>query len=125
MALGGIFALAAPAAVAVTFETENVKGSFDSTISFGLQWRMSATSCRIIGNDNGGCVPTSGTLGEVVNGPGMGFTSDPDFNYLQSDNGNLNYKKNQLVSAVLKEPEPTASPGTSRIYYLAEACRRS
>ena len=26
----------------------------------------------------------------------------PDFNYLQSDNGNLNYKKNQLVSSALK-----------------------
>jgi hypothetical protein len=29
-----------------------------------------------------------------------------------------------LVSAVLKEPEPGAYPGTSRIYYLAEACQR-
>ena len=102
VALGGVFALAAAAASAVTFETENVKGSFDSTISFGMQWRMSSTSCSIIGNDNGGCAPTSGKLGEVVNGPGMGFTSPPDFNYLQSDNGNLNYKKHQLVSSVLK-----------------------
>jgi len=102
LALGGAVALSGPAALAVTFETENVKGSFDSTISFGMQWRMSATSCGIVGNDNGGCAPTSGTLGEVVNGPGMGFTSNPDFNYLQSDNGNLNYKKNQLISAALK-----------------------
>jgi Protein of unknown function (DUF1302) len=102
LALGGIFALAASAASAVSFETEDVKGSFDSTISFGMQWRMSGTSCSIIGNDNGGCAPTSGTLGEVVNGPGFGWTSDPDFNYLQFDNGNLNYKKNQLVSAALK-----------------------
>jgi hypothetical protein len=86
----------------VSFETDDVKGSFDSTISFGMQWRMSGTSCSIIGNDNGGCVPTTGTLGEVVNGPGFGFTSDPDFNYLQADNGNLNFKKNQLVSAALK-----------------------
>ena len=102
LALGGVFALAVPAASAVSFESENVKGSFDSTISFGMQWRMSATSCSIIGNDNGGCVPTSGKLGEVVNGPGMGFTSPPDFNYLQADNGNLNYKKHQMVSSVLK-----------------------
>jgi hypothetical protein len=102
LALGGIFALGAPGASAVSFETENFTGSFDSTISFGMQWRMSGTSCRIIGNDNGGCAPTNGTLGEVVNGPGFGWTSDPDFNYLQFDNGNLNYKKNQLVSAALK-----------------------
>jgi hypothetical protein len=102
VALGGASAFAAAPAAAFSFETDGVKGSFDSTISFGMQWRMSGTSCRIIGNDNGGCVPTTGTLGEVVNGPGMGFTSDPDFNYLQSDNGNLNFRKNQIVSAALK-----------------------
>ncbi len=103
LTLGGVLALGADnAARAVTFETENVKGSFDSTVSFGMQWRMSATSCGIVGNDNGGCAPTTGTLGEVVNGPGQGATSNPDFNYLQSDNGNLNYKKNQLISAALK-----------------------
>ncbi len=102
VALGGAIALAAPAVSAFTFESDDVRGSFDSTVSFGMQWRMSATSCRIIGNDNGGCVPTTGKLGEVVNGPGFGYTADPDFNYLQSDNGNLNFKKNQLVSTVLK-----------------------
>lgn len=102
LAIGGLFALAAPAALAVSFETDGVKGSFDSTISFGMQWRMSATSCGIVGNDNGGCAPTTGTLGELVNGPGNGWTSNPDFNYLQSDNGNLNFKKNQLMSAALK-----------------------
>lgn len=102
LALGGVFALGASATRAATFETEGVKGSFDSTISFGMQWRMSGTSCGIVGNDNGGCAPTTGTLGELVNGPGQGATSNPDFNYLQSDNGNLNYKKNQLISAALK-----------------------
>jgi hypothetical protein len=30
-----------------------------------------------------------------------------------------------LVSVVLKEPEPTASPGTSRVYFVPDACRRS
>ena len=90
LALGGTFGLASPAAFAVEFQTENVKGSFDSTISLGFQWRMSGTDCRFVGNDNGGCAPTTGTLGEVVNGPGNGATSNPDFNYLQSDNGNLN-----------------------------------
>ena len=65
-------------ASAFGFETENVKGSFDSTISFGMQWRMQGTNCGIVGNDNGGCVPTTGTLGELVNGPGQGATSNPD-----------------------------------------------
>ncbi|CAG0958514.1 hypothetical protein BURK1_00586 [Burkholderiales bacterium] len=102
LALCSAFGLAGPAALAGTFETENVKGSFDSTISYGMQWRMQGTSCSLVGNDNGGCVPTSGTLGELVNGPGNGATSNPDFNYLQSDNGNLNYRKHQLISAALK-----------------------
>jgi|Tabmets5t2r1_1033131.scaffolds.fasta_scaffold10391_3 hypothetical protein len=30
-----------------------------------------------------------------------------------------------LVSAVLKEPEPGASPGTSRIYFMPDVCRRT
>ena len=102
LALAGAFGLAAPAAVAATFETESVKGSFDSTVSFGMQWRMAGTDCRLVGNDNGGCVPITGLLGEVVNGPGFGATSNPDFNYLQSDNGNLNYRKHQLIATALK-----------------------
>jgi hypothetical protein len=102
LALGIAGVLTAPAAPAASFETEWVKGSFDSIISFGLQWRMQGRDCGIIGNDNGGCVPTTGTLGERVNGPGQGATSNPDFNYLQTDDGNLNFNKNDLVSAALK-----------------------
>lgn len=102
LAIGGLGALAAPAAMAVGFETDWVKGSFDSTISFGMQWRAQGRDCSIIGNDNGGCVATSGTLGERVNGPGQGATSNPDFNYLQADDGNLNFNKGDVVSAALK-----------------------
>ncbi|MCL4761355.1 MAG: DUF1302 family protein [Burkholderiales bacterium] len=102
LAIGAALAAAATAAGAETFETGWVKGSFDSTISFGMQWRMQGTNCRIVGNDNGGCAATEGALGELVNGPGFGWTSNPDFNYLQSDNGNLNYRKHQLISAAVK-----------------------
>ena len=102
LAVAALATVAMPSVRAAGFETDWVKGSFDSTISFGMQWRMEGTDCRIVGNDNGGCVPTTGTLGEVVNGPGQGATSNPDFNYLQSDNGNLNYRRNQLVSSALK-----------------------
>jgi len=102
MLLAGALAAGATAALAMSFEMDGVKGYFDSTISFGMEWRMSGTSCTIIGNDNGGCVPTTGQIGELVNGPGQGGTSNPDFNYLQSDNGNLNYRKYQLISAALK-----------------------
>jgi len=102
LALAALATTAAPAARAASFETEWVKGSFDSTISFGAQRRMQGRDCSIIGNDNGGCVPTTGTLGERVNGPGFGFTSNPDFNYLQADDGNLNFDKGDVVSAALK-----------------------
>jgi hypothetical protein len=101
LAVGSIGVLAQPAA-AGKFETESVSGSFDSTISFGVQRRLQAQDCRIIGNDNGGCAPTSGTLGTLVNGPGFGFTSSPDFNNLQADDGNLNYNKGDFPSAALK-----------------------
>jgi hypothetical protein len=89
-------------AAAVGFETEWVKGSFDTTLSFGMAWRAQGRNCALIGNDNGGCVPTTGTLGERVNGPGQGATSNPDFNYLQADDGNLNFNKHDLVSAPVK-----------------------
>ena len=96
-----ITAMAAPAA-AVRFEYGSIKGSFDSTISFGMQVRGQGRDCSIIGNDNGGCVPTTGALGELVNGPGQGATSNPDFNYLQADDGNLNFNKGDIVSLALK-----------------------
>jgi hypothetical protein len=99
-ALGATFAT--PAA-AFKFELENgITGSFDSTISFGTQMRLQSPDKSIIGNDNGGNVATVGELGVKVNGPGFGATSNPDFNYLNTDDGNLNYKKHDIVSAVIK-----------------------
>ena len=46
-------------------------------------------------------MPTVSPLGEKVN-PGSPGTANPDFNYLQTDDGNLNYKKHDIVSAVVK-----------------------
>jgi hypothetical protein len=94
--------LANPAAAFKFDLNDGISGSFDSTISFGAQRRMQRTDRSIIGADNGGTVESSGRLGEVVNGPGMGFASPPDFNYTQTDDGNLNYKKGDIVSATLK-----------------------
>ncbi|GAB4435554.1 MAG: DUF1302 domain-containing protein [Rhodocyclaceae bacterium] len=101
-ALGATCALLPAPASAFKFGNESVQGSFDSTISFGIQQRMSNRDCLIIGRDNGGCGPTSGPLGEIVNGPGFGATANPDFNMLQFDDGNLNYNKHDIVSAALK-----------------------
>ncbi len=94
----------APPAHAFKFQSESVSGSFDSTISFGFIRRMQGTSPSVIGNDNGGNVPTVGPLEGRMNayyGPGSAF-ANPDFNYLQGDDGNLNYKKGDIVSAALK-----------------------
>ena len=94
--------LAQPA-VAVKFEMDNgLTGSFDSTFSFGLQRRMKSADPSIIGNDSDGNTPTGGQLGTLVNGPGMAWTAPADFNYAQTDDGDLNYKKGQIVSAVVK-----------------------
>ncbi len=103
LAIATIGATFANPAAAFKFEMENgVTGSFDSTISFGMQTRMQSTDKSIIGNDNGGNTPTQSELGVKVNGAGFGFTADPDFNYLQADDGNLNYKRHDVVSAVIK-----------------------
>lgn len=88
---------------AFKFDLDNgVSGSLDSTISLGVQRRMESPNKSMVGNDNGGSVPTSGRLGTLVNGPGQGATSNPDFNYTNIDDGNLNYKKGDIVAAVLK-----------------------
>jgi hypothetical protein len=85
------------------FELGNgITGSFDTTLSFGLQRRMSAPDKSIIGNDSGGNVPTTGALGTLVNGVGQGASANPDFNYANVDDGDLNYRKGDIVSAVVK-----------------------
>jgi len=103
LAIAAIGALVANPAQAFKFDLENgVSGSFDSTVSFGVQQRVQSRDKSIIGNDNGGSVATTGKLGELVNGPGQGASANPDFNYTNLDDGNLNYKKGDIVSAVLK-----------------------
>ncbi len=88
---------------AFKFDLDNgISGSLDSTISLGVQRRMQSPDKSMVGRDNGGSAATSGRLGELVNGPGQGATSNPDFNYSNIDDGNLNYKKGDIVGAVLK-----------------------
>lgn len=90
---------ASSSALAFSFETEGgVKGSFDSTISFGVQRRMKSPDPSIIANENGGNV---GSFGDPQ-GAQLTGTVSPNFNYLQADDGNLNYKKGDIVSEVLK-----------------------
>ncbi|WP_291935932.1 DUF1302 domain-containing protein [Limnohabitans sp.] len=90
-----------PMAHAVKFEMDNgITGSFDSTLSFGMQKRLKSPNTRMIGNDSGGNAPTSGALGGLVNGDEA--TANPDMNFTNSDDGNLNYRKGSVVSSVVK-----------------------
>jgi hypothetical protein len=66
-------------AAAFQFDFGEVEGSLDSTLSYGMSWRMSARDKDIIGTANGGSAYS-------VNG----------------DDGNLNYDNGDLISQVGK-----------------------
>ena len=76
--------------------------NFDTNLSYGLQLRAQDINPGTVGNDNGGSIRTSGEIGERIHGPGGGIFSNPDFNVLNGDNGNLNYAQGQLTSAAIK-----------------------
>jgi hypothetical protein len=82
---------------------EGISGSFDSTVSYGVMSRLQSAGCKTVGNDNGGCNNgTNNELSQVYNlDNGLGY-ANADFNYVNFDDGNLNYKKGDIVSAVLK-----------------------
>lgn len=75
---------------------------FSSTISFGAQVRLGKPQRDTVGNDNGGKVPTGAKIGAQINGPGGEPAANPDFNFLNGDDGNLNYKRGDIVSMPLK-----------------------
>ena len=63
LALAAMGAGLSSPAHAFKFDLDNgITGSFDSTLSFGVQRRMQSTNRSMVGNDNGGNVPTSGRL---------------------------------------------------------------
>src|SRR5882724_5408850 len=87
-----LFCVSLPA-VAFTFSIgDDFNGSLNSTLSYGVQMRMQDRSCTLIGQDNGGCAQLGGDL------PG----SSQDAFFLNADDGDLNYKKHQVVSAAIK-----------------------
>jgi Protein of unknown function (DUF1302) len=75
---------------------------FSSTISLGVQVRLGKPLRDTVGNDNGGNVPTGARLGAQLNGPGNEGAANPDFNFLNGDDGNLNYKRGDITSLALK-----------------------
>lgn len=79
--------LALPAAQAMTFENEagTLKGSFDSTMTFGFGRRLLDPACTLVGDPGSSCGAGANT-GQYANG----------------DNGNLNYAKGDFFSAYIK-----------------------
>lgn len=103
LALAATLACAAGTAQAISFETEGgLRGDFNTTISLGTQLRLKNPLATNLGNDNGGNVPVEGDIGVRLHGPGGGAAANPDFNFLNGDDGNLNSKRGDIVSLALK-----------------------
>jgi hypothetical protein len=85
-AAAAAWAACAGNAAAVTFETESIKGSFDSTITVGGGKRLQSQSCGLLGT------PTSGCSATDVN----------PLTWAGADDGNLNYDKGDFFTAYLK-----------------------
>ncbi len=71
--------------------------NFDSILSVGVALRTSGTNCTFVGADNGGCAGTGAT--PLQNSDPSKFSASIDTLRLNQDDGNLNYKKWQLVTA--------------------------
>lgn len=94
--------LGAGTAQAFLLDFDGVQVNVDSQLSYGIQLRTEDRDKTTVGNDNGGQIPVSGAIGELMHGPGGGAAANPDFNVLNGDNGNLNYDAGQLVSGAIK-----------------------
>lgn len=93
--VAAIAAACAGSAGAFTFETENVSGSFDSSVSLGIGIRAKAPGCNtVVGTVGGGASPAT-PVGAAPGGciDGLSF-----FN----DQGNLNYKRGDAFTTYLK-----------------------
>ncbi|MCM2287865.1 MAG: DUF1302 domain-containing protein [Sulfuritalea sp.] len=82
MFLAGLYSLGAQA---FTFEGESVKGSFDSTVTFGFGKRLKNQSCSLVGDVTGPC------------GASADFAV-----WSNGDDGNMNYNKGDFFSTYLK-----------------------
>lgn len=101
LALG--IALAAPNADARRWEFDNgAVLNIDTVLSYGAQVRTQDRYSGLIGRDNGGTAPVLGDIGVKLHGPGGGVASNPDFNFLNGDNGNLAFDQGDVTSAAIK-----------------------
>ncbi|MNQ40936.1 hypothetical protein D3C85_545980 [compost metagenome] len=86
-ASGLAIACATPLAMGFTFETENIRGSFDSTIAVGMGLRTESRACNLINRGPTGHNVPSGCLAQTS---GIG------------DQGDLNYDRGDLFTNYLK-----------------------
>ena len=86
-ASGLAIACATPLAMGFTFETENIRGSFDSTIAVGMGLRTESRGCNLSNQGPTGHNVPSGCLAQTS---GIG------------DQGNLNYDRGDLFTNYLK-----------------------
>lgn len=84
------------------FPDKDIQVDFNTTLSYGLQVRLQDPDRSNIGNDNGGSVPVIGDVGARIHGPGGAAAANPDYNFLNADNGNLNYEAGDVPSAAIK-----------------------
>lgn len=84
---GLIATIATPCAQALSFETENLRGTFDSSISAGVGVRLKAPSCSLV------------TVGASGDGAPAGCLA-PTAGY--GDQGDLNYGRGDAFTAYLK-----------------------
>lgn len=86
-ASGLAIACVTPLAMGFTFETDAIRGSFDSTISVGMGLRTESQSCNLI---NGGATGHNPPAGCLAQSSGIG------------DQGDLNYDKGDLFTNYIK-----------------------
>jgi len=90
-------------AQAFTFETENIKGNFDSNISVGTGIRTQDPSCSVVVQGDsgdgapGGCLAPTSALG---------------------DQGDLNYRRNQAFTTYVKGTHELLLKGPEEITFL-------
>lgn len=84
---GAIISIAASQSQAFTFKTENIQGSFDSTITAGIGVRTSSPNCGLVLSGASGSGAPDGCT-TVASGLG--------------DQGNINYKKGDAFTTYLK-----------------------
>ena len=94
------------AANAFTFETENISGSLDSTISYGIAVRASSPNCGLVQTGATGVGAPAGCLAATS---GLG------------DQGNLNYDKGSLFANQLKGSHELLFKLPSDITFMARA----